>query len=200
MIINIHGFNGNAHNQKFQWLSQTYADDILSPQMDYARESPFSVLERLQQEISQFQRRQGQDASNKMISVVGTSLGGFFGYALHNMYPHMPTVLFNPSLTPFITLSKSIAKNILIQYIDIYKSFYGATQHENLRIFFGRHDDLIDYKKFTLPVLGENFTGYVETDQDHHIQIDEQIARVIRENNYISASKYLHKYHEATEA
>ncbi|MBQ5450402.1 MAG: hypothetical protein IIT57_10215, partial [Treponema sp.] len=68
LILNIHGFLGEADNKNYKALCKMMpAKNIISPQLDYMGTSPEKILEKLSSMVS------SQD-----FIFVGQSLGGWF--------------------------------------------------------------------------------------------------------------------------
>jgi predicted esterase YcpF (UPF0227 family) len=184
MILNVHGYNHEGKknpgkNSVYQWLVANYDEKIVSFDIDYDNENPHNILERLRSEILLNKKER--------IKITGNSLGGFFAYSLHILYPAIPTVLFNPCLVPFLVMVKRIQRVFLIKYLDIFKDvvFEGIepeTNHRNLTVFLGTKDELIDHEKLTVPVLYPPSIEVIKINQGHRVTIDEEIAEKIKES------------------
>jgi predicted esterase YcpF (UPF0227 family) len=189
MILNIHGYNHDhsadpGKNSVFNWLRHTYDDDIIALNIDYDNENPYSILEKLKFRIISY---------NQDVSIVGNSLGGFFGYALNMIFPAIPTVLFNPSLTPFLTLTGTIKRSILSKYVSmfneiIYEGLDPETNFNNLHIFLSTEDSRIDHEKLTMPVIYPHSVDIISISQEHRVVIDENISNMIINKEMIMSS------------
>ncbi len=112
-ILNIHGYKGNAHNSAYVALKAIQNENnIISPQLDYDSLEPEEVEEILRKQI----------VENDVDFIVGTSLGGFYAAVLSREWFHMPVILVNPCLTPFLHLPRLGFKGDIVPFIDMFLS------------------------------------------------------------------------------
>ena len=130
-ILNIHGYGGNPKNHAYLAL-QSHSCTITSPEIDYDTTSPEMILKRLRSVISE------QDID----LLVGTSLGGFFAAALSAQL-HLPAVLINPYLMPFVSFP---------EYAKPYVAIFGTLSKLDgciVHCIIGEKDELIGDHLFT---------------------------------------------------
>ncbi|MBQ8399388.1 MAG: hypothetical protein IJX08_05390 [Clostridia bacterium] len=95
-FLNVHGFMGEADNKNSKALAVLYPHAaLLSPQIDYLKQSPTALLDCLSKMIEE-QMREG----NTPI-LVGQSLGGWAAEQLSYKYA-LPCLLTNPCLDPHL--------------------------------------------------------------------------------------------------
>ncbi len=104
-LLYLHGFNSSPQSHKAQVLKNYMmqhgcAEHILIPQILEIPEQAISMLSILAEKILQ----------HDMLSVAGSSLGGYYATWLAEKY-NCPAVLINPSVTPFKTLEASLGEN-----------------------------------------------------------------------------------------
>ncbi|MBQ8912054.1 MAG: hypothetical protein IJY89_05745 [Clostridia bacterium] len=96
VFLNFHGFMGAPDNKNGRALAFLYPDAlILSPRIDYLKESPRKILEGAGWLIDEHQR------AGQPFILVGQSLGGFVAEALSRRYD-LPCLLTNPCLDPHL--------------------------------------------------------------------------------------------------
>ena len=93
-ILNIHGYGGSAHNSAYTAL-RSLDCHVISPQLDYAAESPVQTLETLRNIVKE----------GEVDALAGTSFGGFFAALLCTEF-RLPAMLVNPCLLPFDVLPR----------------------------------------------------------------------------------------------
>ncbi len=99
MILNIHGFRSCGNNAKAAFLRDLFPGvRIVSPNLPLP---PRKALEALEKEIER--------SAERLEMVVGSSLGGFYAYALCCRY-RVPAVLLNPAVVPFVHLAEAIGR------------------------------------------------------------------------------------------
>ncbi len=148
MIIYIHGFGSSGYGGKATLFKEYFNDDIVMPSLSYVPELAIHTLEQL---IELFLQR------NEKVSLVGSSLGGFYSIYLANKY-NLKAVLINPAIIPYKTLDKiGMATN----YYDL-SSFEVTNEHmqslkvldvstikkeKNILLLLQKGDELLDYKQ-----------------------------------------------------
>ena len=144
-ILNIHGYRGSCENSSFAALSALGAE-IISPQIDYDKQSPDEILLSLNDLWQQ----------NGCQAIVGTSLGGFYA-ALLSMKHHAKTVLINPCLLPFLLLPQlnESQNTLLFDYLRLFADMVKIDKNQTLAII-GEQDEVISTHDFTQNLLGKS--------------------------------------------
>lgn len=148
MILYIHGFGSSGFGGKATLFKEYFQEDILLPSLSYA---PALAIHTLEQFIEVFIQR------GERISLVGSSLGGYYSMYLANKY-NLKAVLINPAIHAYKTLDKiGMATN----YFDL-SSFEVTQEHmqalrtlevseikiqENFMVLLQKGDDILDYKE-----------------------------------------------------
>lgn len=96
MIIYIHGFGSSGHGGKAALFKEYFQENILLPSLSYVPELAIHTLEQL---IEMFLTK------GEKVSLIGSSLGGFYALYLANKYD-LKAVLINPAIYPYDTLDK----------------------------------------------------------------------------------------------
>ncbi|MDF1883327.1 esterase [Sulfurimonas sp. SAG-AH-194-C21] len=99
MIIYIHGFASSGQGTKarlFREYFKTQGAAFIAPSLSTI---PFLALDTLEQLIESYLNL------NQKVSLMGSSLGGFYSIYLSRKY-NLKAVLINPSIFPYDTLSK----------------------------------------------------------------------------------------------
>ena len=140
-ILNIHGYHGTPQNAAYGALQANGCDSIISPVIDYDAETPEQILERLRSIIRK----------NGIGLIIGTSLGGFFAAVL-SVEMHLPVILVNPCLMPFLHLPRLGFEGDIQTFIPL---FGMLTQLEpgNVSCIVGDDDEIIDTHDFTEHLL-----------------------------------------------
>lgn len=139
-ILYLHGLDGDLAPEK-RTILQKYGK-VFSPAIDYRKE--YNSIELL---VEQFK-------NEKIQSVIGSSLGGFVGYYIADIY-NLPSLLFNPALA-----SRSVS-----QKIPVYKNPYFSFK----QIVIGIQDNVVD-PKGTFTFLSKNLQEH--TNYDIHVRQD----------------------------
>lgn len=136
-ILNIHGYNGSPHNAAYAALKENGCSDITAPAIDYASETPEKILDKLKYIIT-----------DKQIELIaGTSLGGFFASVL-SAELHIPVILVNPCLMPFLHLPRLGFKGDVTPFIKIFSKL-SELDKDYVSCIVGGSDDIIDTHDFT---------------------------------------------------
>jgi uncharacterized protein len=149
MIINLHGFKSHGNNSKYEVLARHFGEDsVFSPTLPA---SPFEAVALVESYLSRY--------SGSTPVLVGTSLGGFYAYVLHNRHG-IPTHLINPSFTPWNTLNNQLGSHIRFdtgeafewtsQYVDELRDLGSemsqlANARPKLTFYLGENDEVIDH-------------------------------------------------------
>jgi len=115
LFIYVHGFNSSPKSMKAQLFlqymqDQGRADQILVPELSHW---PAQAMKQLQEIVEQH--------PNRIIILLGSSLGGYYSTWLTEHYNNVRTVLINPSVRPF---------ELLPQYLGINQNLYSGESYE----------------------------------------------------------------------
>lgn len=103
-FVYIHGFNSGRNSHSGRGLSEVLGVPVICPEYDYSK-SFSECLTSIRQQIVE-----AIDEKNDRITVMGSSLGGF--YALQLRHPAiMHTVAWNPVIYPAMQLEQFLGKN-----------------------------------------------------------------------------------------
>lgn len=94
MVIYIHGFGGSGEGVKakaFREYFKSRKESFIAPSLSYVPELAIKTLEEFIQ------------SSNEDVTLIGSSLGGYYTIYLSNKY-NLKAVLLNPSIYPYKTL------------------------------------------------------------------------------------------------
>lgn len=141
-ILNIHGYGGTPQNAACVALKANGCDSIFSPQLDYDAETPDNILGRL--------RYLAADQNAELI--VGTSLGGFFAAVL-SAQMHLPVMLVNPCLMPFLHLPRLGFQGEITPFIPMFGTL-NRLDRDNVSCIVGNADEIIDTHDFTERLFG----------------------------------------------
>lgn len=154
MILYIHGFRSSSQARKGQILKKHF-ENVLTPTLLI---SPLEAVDFLDDII----------AKNKIDLIIGSSLGGFYGFYCLKNYK-IPTILINPSLKPWETLEKQIGKHTKLNSKE---TFEWTKEHNNeLKLINEQTDKKTSQKLLDL---------FISTDDDilDHSNIDKQFPEV----------------------
>ncbi|MFA7084568.1 MAG: YqiA/YcfP family alpha/beta fold hydrolase [Arcobacteraceae bacterium] len=96
MIVYIHGFGSSGIGGKATLFKKYFDKDIIMPSLSYVPNLAVHTLEQLIVLLLE---------KGETVSLVGSSLGGFYSIYLANKYD-LKAVLINPAITPYKTLDK----------------------------------------------------------------------------------------------
>lgn len=148
MIIYIHGFGSSGFGGKATLFKEFFDEQIIMPSLSYVPALAIHTLEQL----IQFCQNQGQK-----VSLVGSSLGGFYSIYLADKYD-LKAVLINPAIHPYKTLDKI---GMAMNYFDM-STFEVTTEHmqalktlevktitneKNFMVLLQKGDELLDYQE-----------------------------------------------------
>lgn len=166
MIIYIHGFGSSGHGGKATLFKEEFKEQIILPSLSYV---PALAIHTLEQFIELLLLK------NEKVSLVGSSLGGYYSIYLANKYD-LKAVLINPAIYPFKTLDKiGMATN----YYDL-SSFEVTHEHiqalklletkeiknqDNFMVLLQKEDEVLDYKEAIEKLPNANL--YVEEGGNH---------------------------------
>lgn len=99
MILYLHGFNSSGDSDKMNLLRKQTNIEIQSPTLPV---SPKETIQYIRNIIIE---------NKKKVMLIGTSLGGFYSLYFSKLMD-IPSILINPSLSPFETLKSKIGTQI----------------------------------------------------------------------------------------
>ena len=144
MIIYIHGFASSSHSNKVTLLKNHF-QDVVAFDLSYV---PELAIKQLEEFIDLH--------INENITLVGSSLGGFYSIYLADKY-NLKVVLINPSIHPEKTLRQYIDRSVKnystdegfifkAEYIEQLKKLKTTTfNSSNTLLLLQKGDDVIDY-------------------------------------------------------
>ncbi len=147
MIIYIHGFGGSGVSQKANDFKNYFTKyDFFSPSLSYI---PSLAIQTLEDFI--------KINLDKNISLIGSSLGGYYAIYLANKY-NLKAILINPSTKPYETMKKRVGFSksfydessfeITLKHCEDLKN-YEVLQIKNQKNFLlclQKGDEILDYK------------------------------------------------------
>jgi predicted esterase YcpF (UPF0227 family) len=178
MILYIHGFGGSGEGSKAKAFREYYKrknEDFIAPSLSYIPELALKTLE----EIIELHRGK--------VSLIGSSLGGYYAIYLAQKY-NAKAVLVNPSIYPYITLSKCLGNapsfydashfEWMPSHIAMLKNYRTrVTIQSNFMLLLQKGDELLNYKE-----AAENFSKasvIVEEGGDHSFKgIERHFQRI----------------------
>ncbi len=169
MIIYIHGFASSGFGTKAQEFKKYYKDEIICLSLPTI---PLLAINNLEQIIESYLKL------GEKISLIGSSLGGFYSLYLANKY-NLKAVLINPALNPKNTLKRFYTFGFVKNYYD--ESRFEITKEqldslinfevkemknrENILALIQKGDEIIDFKE-SIKVL-ENCEIILEDGGNH---------------------------------
>ena len=178
MIIYIHGFGSSGHGGKATLFKEEFQEQIILPSLSYVPTLAIYTLEQLIELLL---------LKNEKVSLVGSSLGGYYSIYLANKYD-LKAVLINPAIHPFKTLDKiGMATN----YFDL-SSFEVTHEHiqtlktletkeiknqNNFMVLLQKEDEVLDYKEAIEKLPHANL--YIEEGGNHTFEnIENYFAKI----------------------
>lgn len=142
-ILNIHGYNGNPKNSAYLALKELGCE-IISPGLDYDLKAPEHTLGRLMSTVRDHQPD----------TIVGTSLGGFYGAVL-SVRTELPLILVNPCLMPFLHLPRLGYKGEVQPFMTLFGEL-SKLKKSYVSAIVGGSDEVIDTHDFTEILCGNS--------------------------------------------
>ncbi len=131
MIIYLHGFGSSAYSSKAQKFLEYFDEEIIAPSLAYV---PNLAINSIEQLIELLLRK------GEKVSLIGSSLGGFYSLYLANKYD-LKAVLINPAVNPYDTFMEYYGQ------IEFAKNYYDNSRFE----FTLEHiKSLVNYQVATL--------------------------------------------------
>ena len=127
MIIYLHGFGSAGFGEKAQKFLEYFEDEMITPTLPTI---PALAIASLEQIIEAFINR------GIKVSLIGSSLGGFYALYLANKYD-LKAVLINPAVIPWLTLEsyRQDEDEMAICYYDNSKFEFNHSHVQSLRNF-----------------------------------------------------------------
>ena len=147
MILYIHGFASSSHSNKVRLLEERF-DDVVAFDLSVAPKRAIKKLEAFIEEQ--------HEKTN--ITLVGSSLGGFYAIYLSQKYD-LKAVLINPSINPDITLEQykdQKVQNHSKNEVFIFRAHYlnqlrelkiTTVDSSNFLLLLQTGDETLDYKE-----------------------------------------------------
>jgi len=115
LFIYVHGFNSSPKSMKAcvfldYMIKQGRGEDVVIPELSH---EPAVAMQQLCEIVERNHER--------LIILLGSSLGGYYSTWLTESYDHIRTVLINPAVRPF---------ELLPQYLGINENFYSGKRYE----------------------------------------------------------------------
>ena len=149
MIIYVHGFASSAYSKKSILFKDYFKNDFLYPSLSYIPQLAINTLEQL----IEYSILKGEK-----VSLIGSSLGGFYCIYLSNKY-NLKAVLINPAIYPYKTLDK------LGKVSNYYDNSYFEVKQEHLEYLKSIFQNKINEKNFlTLLQKGDEVLDYKEAE------------------------------------
>jgi len=150
MTIYIHGFGSSGRGGKavqFREYFKSIGEPFIAPSLSYVPELAMSTLEEL-------------IASYDNVTLVGSSLGGYYGIYLANKY-NLKCVLINPAVQSSKTLKRAVdltgvAKNFYdessfswnVSHLDMLKKYaVDDVKRGKYLLLLQKGDDVLDYRE-----------------------------------------------------
>ena len=176
--LNIHGYNGSTENAAYQALTENGCT-VISPAVDYDAASPEEILDMLR-----------NTAEKEQIDLIaGTSLGGFFAAVLCAEL-HLPVILVNPCMMPFLHLPRLGYKGEIQPFLPLFGKL-SALDSRIVRCITGGKDEVIDTHDFTANLL--HHTNFRVIPDGMHsgftLPLMEYFAEILRETKEKAASR-----------
>lgn len=178
-ILNIHGYQGDAHNAAYSALKEVGGDDldIISPAVDHDKTPPEEVIKLFRDIIDE----------KKPDILAGTSLGGFYAAVLSAEYD-LPVLLVNPCLLPFDVLPKLGYSGDIRTYMKLFGRLM-KLKSENVCTVVGEKDEIIDTPEITRSMLFND--RFISVPEGMHsgatLELTPKFARFM---DYITAMKF----------
>ncbi|MBU0632160.1 esterase [bacterium] len=156
MVIYIHGFGSSGEGskaKKFREYFHSLGEGFIAPSLSYVPELAVDTLEEL---VLSYKED---------VYLIGSSLGGYFALYLSRLPQVKKTVVINPSVYPYNTLSKMIghAKNYYDQssydwyasHVEMLKKYDTVPENKkNVLVLLQKGDEVLDYKEAVLKLEG----------------------------------------------
>jgi predicted esterase YcpF (UPF0227 family) len=175
MILNIHGYNGEAANLNYKVLQEiNCGETVISPQIDYNNIGANELLGKLKDILTDnkinFNSYEKIDGENSKMLIIGHSLGGFCAYCLAGVLDRegmkCNILLTNPCLFPPVTLPNiggyALSDEVMKETAELGKKYIGKYEKSKISAIVGLRDELIDHANIS------DFAANVCTFDDVH--------------------------------
>ena len=152
MIIYIHGFGGSGQGSKARLLRSYFhsiEEDFIAPSLSYVPELAIETLKEL------------IESYHGNVSLIGSSLGGYYATYLSNMKEVKKIILINPATHPRNTLKRALGsgENFYdsssyewnekhIEMLQMYERDV-SSELENYMVLLQKGDEFLDYRDAT---------------------------------------------------
>lgn len=167
MIIYLHGFASAGFGTKAQKFLEYFEEELITPTLPTI---PNLAIANLEQLIEAFLNR------DEKVSLIGSSLGGFYALYLANKY-NLKAVLINPSIYPWITLEsyRNDEEEMARSYYDNSKFEFNYSHSQSLLNFEVKQ--IKNPKNFlTLLQMEDEILDYTQAEEkliDTNLEIEE---------------------------
>ena len=167
MIIYLHGFGSAGFGVKAQKFLEYFEEELITPTLPTIPNLAIATLEQI---IEAFLNR------GEKVSLIGSSLGGFYALYLANKY-NLKAVLINPAIHPWSTLEsyREDENELATCYYDNSKFEFNYSHIQSLRNY--EVIEILNPKNFlTLLQSDDEILDYedaVEKLQDTELEIEE---------------------------
>lgn len=180
MIIYIHGFASCGYGAKAQKFLEYFEEDIITPSLSNVPNLAINTLEQL---IEAFLNR------GERVSLIGSSLGGFYSIYLANKY-NLKAVLINPAINPWDTLER-------YEEVELVENYY-----DNSRFEFN-HAHILSLKNYEVQELNfpNHFMTLLQTDDEvlDYTEAEEKLSETILDieeggnHSFVGIERYFRK-------
>ncbi|CAM1340147.1 YqiA/YcfP family alpha/beta fold hydrolase [Tenacibaculum aestuarii] len=181
-VLYIHGFNSGKGKKVTTLQNEGYT--VFCPQLKNNVKEDLLTLENLIKEES-------------ILSIIGTSLGGYYGLILSQFFKQKDYYLINPSYKPYITLKKHLGETLenfkTSEKFKVNKEFIEGLKEVQpeiknvplavINFYIGTNDEVLDYKEFTNDLLSlQKPLNIFKEQQDHRFQDISLVVKHLKEN------------------
>jgi len=192
-IYYFHGFKSTGGGSKYETLKKVYGDEyeIISPTLPNNVYEARSELRLIAKELNEKDK----------VTVIGTSLGGFYAYYFAGALYSCGAILINPVLDPEVHMRKYLGKNknfktgeeFEFSEDDLTELEYMKKEMEETSDFFitvqvalGKNDDLIEVEKVAEYFHDEYNVKFFDDDHRFNLKFEEML-REERTKKFINA-------------
>lgn len=167
MIIYLHGFASAGFGVKAQKFLEYFEDELITPTLPTIPNLAMATMEQI---IEAFINR------GIKISLIGSSLGGFYALYLANKYD-LKAVLINPAVTPWLTLEsyRKDEEEMAISYYDNSRFEFNYSHVQSLRnyevVMLKNPDNILTLLQTDDEVL--DYTDAAEKLEETNLEIEE---------------------------
>ncbi len=179
MIIYIHGFGGSGKGVKATLFKEAFSSEhVIAPSLSYVPDLAVTTLCELIESYLEL---------GVTISLIGSSLGGFYALYLSDKYD-LKAVLLNPSLYPYKTLSSYVGEGLNFYdqscfewsgtHIKMLKQYeVNTVKVEKILLLQQKGDVVVDYKEAQQKLQG--VVSVLDAEGSHSFEaISEHFERI----------------------